>query len=337
MDEVITDDTLSDLHQKKQSAINALDFETAKYYYNEIQVQISKRAKSQIDDIRHETIHQLHKIQSDHKIVLENLVEEKRKADARLYTKFQVLFQETQDDQIKQLMNLEKDRGLTLLEESEREIPEQIELLNQAKDEAFLSHFEKAIELRQRSREIGTIELERRRKEVEAYYEDLKQKMLIRHKSELDQISELHEKELIQLKERADMQNEDAKRQLNETIDLLKDHAIVRIQALTSTDFEKKTAIDSLIAEITQSMSDYNEMPTVVPELTKSEQMRLWSLCQTNAAMNMKNTEDLVRRAEAKTPRPTTSRTGLRTSSRPPSHSSTKLISRAHTATIGKR
>ncbi|OHT06139.1 hypothetical protein TRFO_25922 [Tritrichomonas foetus] len=335
MSTLITNDFLSDLHQKKQNAIDALDFETAEYYYNEIQNQITQRAQAQIEEIDHETMVELSKIQKNHRDVLEDLAEEKRKSDARLYSKFQVLFQETQDDQIHQLMDLEKERGLTLLEESEREIPEQIELLNTAKKEAMLSHFAKAKELRQQARDVGEEELERRRKEVEEHFEELKIQMLQQHKDEMDQISDLHEEESKQLKEKSDHDLNEAKRKLKEAVDLLKDRATVRCQAVTANELTKKAAIDSLMAKINDSMKEYNLMPTVEPKLTKSEQMRLTTLCPTRAAMNRVEStpEDIVRRAEAATAKGTTCRTGLR----PPSHSSTGLISRAYTATIGKR
>ena len=337
MDEqLITNDVLSDLHQKKQKAIDALDFETAEYYYHEIQNQISQRAQSQIEEIHHETIRDLQRIQCSHKKILEDLAEEKRKADVRLYTKYQVLFQETQDDHIKQLMDLERDRGITLLEESEREIPEQIELLNQAKKEAFLSRFEKAKQLRQEARDFGEAELERRRKEVEEHYKDLKDQMLVRHKKEMDEITELHEDEIKQLIRKSDSQNKEAKLKLRENVDLLKDRATVRIQAVTSNDLTKKTGIQTLMEEIDNSMKEYNLQPTVAPKLTKSEQMRLTTLCPTQAAMNSSctNTEEVVRRAfTAKGNGTRTFRTGLR----PTTHSSTRLISRTYTATLGKR
>lgn len=338
MSEIITNDDLSELHQKKQNAIDALDFETAEYYYNEIQNQISKRAQSQIEEIHHETIRELQRIQRNHKQLLEDLAEEKRKSDVRLYTKYQVLFQETQDDHIKQLMDLEKDRGITLLEESEREIPEQIELLNQAKKEAFLSRFEKAKQLRQEARDFGEAELERRRKEVEEHFQGMKDTMLVRHKKEMNEITELHETESKQLKEKADSQLSEAKLKLKENVDLLKDRATVKIQAVTSNDLTKKAGIQTLMEEIDNSMKEYNLQPTIAPKLTKSEQMRLTTLCPTQAAMNnaSSNTEELVKRAftaNGNGKRPTY-RTGLRPTT---THGSTRLISRTYTATVGKR
>lgn len=335
MSEFITNDTLSDLHQKKQNAIDALDFETAEYYYNEIQNRISQRAQSQIDEIHYETIRQLQIIQRVHKQLLEDLVEEKRKSDARLYTKYQVLFEQTQDDHIEQLMNLEKDRGITLLEESEREIPEQIELLNRAKQEAFLSRFEKAKQLRQEARDFGEAELERRRVDVEKRFQDLKDKMLVRHQKEMNEITELHEEEIKKLKESSDFQNQEAKRKLREEVDLLKDRATVRIKAVTANDLTKKAGIDTLMNEIDNSMKEYNLMPTIVPKLTKSEQMRLTTLCPTNAAMNSisGNTEEVVKRALTATTAKRTYRTGLKH----PTHNSTRLLTRAYTATVGKR
>ena len=334
MSELVTNDYLSDLHQKKQDAIEALDFETAEYYYNEIQNQISQRAQAQMDEIGGETMTELRSILRNHTSLLEDLAEQKRKLDARLYAKFKVLFDELQSDQIQQIMDLEQQRGLTLLEESERDIPEQLEMLNTAKKEASLSHFEKAKELRQKARDFGEQELERRRQEVEEHFAKLKDEMIKRHKDEMDQVTQLHEQESNSNREKVEMDQAEAKRKLNEAVALLKNRATVRCQAVTASDLVKKASIDSLMQKIDQTMKKYNELPAVVPQLTKSEQMRLTTLCPTKAAMNMVEItpEEMVKRAETAIAK-NTYRTGLR----PVSNSSTGLISRSYTANMGKR
>ena len=106
---------------------------------------------------------------------------------------------------------------------------------------------------------------------------------------------------------------------------------------MTSDDLTKKTGIQTLMEEINNSMEEYNLQPTIAPKLTKSEQMRLTTLCPTQAAMNntSSNTEELVRRAFTATGSGNrTYRTGLRPTT---THGSTRLISRVYTATIGKR
>lgn len=335
MSEAVTNDLISDLHTKKQMAIESLDFEVAEELHAEIQNQIQRRALSQIEQIQYESMKNLEKIQRNHTQALLDLAEQKRRLDARLYTKFQVIFEETQEDHIQQLMDLEKERGLTLLDESEKPVEEQILLLEQAKNEAVLTHFDVAKNLRQRAREVGEAELEARRQKVETDYIEKKEQMLEQHKLDLEQITKLHEEEITKMKKECEENDKKEELVFSNAVKNIIHEAGVRFQACTTNNETKEKAINELQSKMDESMNKYKAIPLGLPKPTKSEQMRITSLCPSNAAMNQvkdEPPEQLMKRADTSAAKRAT-RTGLRQ----PKKASTGLISRAFTATIGRR
>lgn len=335
MSEAVTNDLISDLHTMKQKAIEALDFEAAESLHNEILDTIQKRALSQIDQIKHESMLNLERVQKNHTQALLDIAEHKRRMDARLYTKFQVIFEETQEDHIQQLMDLEKERGLTLLDESEKPVEEQILLLEQAKNEAVLTHFDKAKELRQKAREVGESELEARRLRVEADFQERKEQMLEQHKLDLEQITKLHEDEIKNMKEECEERDRKEDLIFRNALDNILHEADVRFEACTTNDETKAKARNDLRLLMDESYEKYASTPLNLPKPTKSEQMRITALCPSNAAMNQvkdEPPEELMKRAETSAAKRAT-RTGLRQ----PKKASTGLISRAFTATIGRR
>jgi hypothetical protein len=332
----VTNEMLTELHRQKQEAIDALDFESAADLYQEIQNQLARRADEQVAQIRAEARRDLKRAQELHRATLEDLAEDRRRQEARLYSKFQVLFEETQDDHIHQLMDLEKERGLTLLEESEREIPEQLALLERAKREAIDSRFQVAIDLRTQARIVGEAELEARRQAVEDRFAGEKVALLARQRAELDQITQLHEEEINQIREDGAQNDLQETNRFNEQVDLVRQKGEVKIQSVTAPEEVKGTAIEYLGTALTESMHQFNSRPPVTAHLTESEEMRLTTMCPTNAAKNAMPTElpeTVIQTAQIKTMKTPATRTGLR----PPSKSSTGLISRAYTANIGKR
>ena len=329
------EDFLCDLHLQKTAAINELRFEDAREINDDIQREIEKRALDLIQQAEAIALREVARSQQHYRDRCEDIAEEKRKLDSRLYSRFQVLFEETQDEHIQQLMDLEKERGLTLLEESERDIPEQIELLERAKQVAMLSRFEEAIELRAQARVVGEQELESRRVQVEEHFAQAKEEMLKQHQEELDQIGVLHQQEIEALMKEHQEVEKLAKVKFAEEIATITNTALVKFEATKASARVKEEASKRLRAEIAEMMKEFGELPPVKVKLTKAEQMRLTTLCPTKSAgvgVIREITEGVIERG-IRTAKAPTARTGLR----PPSKSSTGLISRAYSAKIGRR
>jgi hypothetical protein len=90
------------------------------------------------------------------------------------------------------------------------------------------------------------------------------------------------------------------------------------------------------LAELDDVMGEFHELPPVVAHLTRSEEMRLTTLCPTNAAKNVMPTEippSILQRAQASTAKTKTPRAGRR----PMTTSSTKLMTRAYTGVCRPR
>jgi hypothetical protein len=321
---------LSDLHFEKQRAIDALDFEKAHVLYDEIQNTIAIQARHSVSNIHHTSQRALKKTQSDFRRLLEHLVEEKRKLDARLYSQFHVLFEQTRADHINQIIDLEKERGLTLLSESEREVEEQISLLEQAKQAAIDSYFDRAIELRSEARRVGQIELERRRHSVEQYFANAKIELLRQQQLELDEIGAMHQVRLDS--ERADAQQKDieAVTEFRLAVRHLLDETLVQIRALRATEELKDSSVADALAELEALMAQFLLLPPVVAHLTHSDEMKVMALCPTNAVKNAMPRDippALLQKAAVAKAKPKTARAAARPVWAP----STRLMTRAYT------
>jgi hypothetical protein len=327
---------LSDLHFQKQQAIDALDFEKAHAVYDEIQNQIASQACRAVSDIRHNSRRRLKRAHLAYRQCLETLAEEKRVLDTRLYSHFHVLFEQTRADHINQIIDLEKERGLTLLSESEREVEDQIVLLEQAKQAAIDSDFAAAIQIRSEAREVGQAELERRRAAVEQYFSDAKSELLKQQQDELDEIAAMHEDQLTRERNETDRKRGEATDDFQRTFRHIKNDTQVQIRALRAEDELKSDAVQEALAELDDLMKGFAELPPVVPHLTRSEEMRVTALCPTNAVKNSMPRDipaSILQRAQAATTKPRTPRLGTR----PVSTSSTKLMTRGYTGVCRPR
>jgi hypothetical protein len=329
-------DILSDLHFEKQRAIDALDFEKAHAIYDEIHAQIASQARRAICDIRHDSCKRLKRTQSDFRQCLETLAEEKRTLDARLYSHFQVLFEQTRADHINQIIDLEKERGLTLLSESEREIEDQIVLLERAKRAAIDSDFDGAIRLRSEAREVGQTELERRRAAVEQYFADAKSELLKQQQDELDEIAAMHEDRLTRERNDNDQKRADALKAFQIAIKHIRCDTEVQIRALRAEDDLKADGVQEALADLDDLMTAFEGLPPVAAQLTRSEDMRVTALCPTNAVKNTMPKDippSILQRAQASTAKTRTPQPGTR----PMSTSSTRLMTRAYTGVCRPR
>jgi hypothetical protein len=329
-------DLLSDLHYQKQEAIDALDFEKAHSLYDEIQNQIANQARRSISNIRRFSCRALKKAQSDFRQLLEQLAERKRTLDARLYSQFDVIFEQTRADHINQIIDLEKERGLTLLSESEREVEEQIALLERGKQAAIDSHFDLAIDLRQQARDVGQAELNRRRQSVEDYFAQAKAELLAQQQSELDEIAAMHQTRLD--RERKDAQDREAKAtdDFRIAVTQIRNETKVQIRALRAEDDLKDDAVTEALAELGDLMAEFDALPPVAPHLTESEEMRVTQLCPTNAVKNAMPTEIPMAILQKARVSPSTTRTP-RATIKPFPMSSTRLLTRVYTGVCRPR
>jgi hypothetical protein len=329
-------DVLSDLHYRKQQAIDALDLEKAHQIYDELQEEIANQARRSISNIRQNSCRILKQAQSDFRQFLANLAEEKRTLDTRLFSEFQVLFEQTRADHINQIIDLEKERGLTLISESEREIEEQIVLLERAKQAAVDSDFETAIRLKSEAREAGQAELERRRDAVEKCFADAKEALLKQQEAELNEIAAMHEARLTSERNEVLRREAEATADFRTAVKQIKNETEVQIRALRATNTLKDDGVQEALAELDDLMGEFHTLPPVVAKITKSEEMRITALCPTNAVKNALPKDipqSILQRAHAATSKTRTPRPGQRTVST----ASTKLMTRAYTGVCRPR
>ncbi|KAH0795212.1 hypothetical protein GPJ56_000888 [Histomonas meleagridis] len=325
---------LSDLYKQKQKAVESLDFEAAELINSKILNTLRKNAQNQIDQALNQASNDLNNLFNKHRGKLFKNAENKRQQDSYLYSKYQVLYEEIKNEHNIELLDLERDRVNTLLEESEKEVPEQIQYLEQAKKEAALSNFEKAKELKEKSFDVCEEELERRRLKVNQQFSELKKQLLARQQQELDEITEMHEHEFNEFNKDTSSIDLSTSQKYKQQISSIRNIALVKIEEYSVDKTMKNESIRRLEEMINEKIYSSKQTPPPMPKLTSSEKMRLTALSPSKATMNQvkdESIEEILRK--------TNSSYSLRRNSMHNNyaHASTGLLSRASTANIGHR
>ena len=335
----ISDDIINDLHLKKSQAIDALDFENAEHFFQEIENEKAKKAQNLFAVVKNETLQKLQKLLAQNTEKKKKFVEENRKLESRLYSKYQILFNETQEDHVHQLVDLEKERGYALLQVAEEEVPEQIELLEQAKHEAYLSNFSGAKELREKARQIGEVVLAQRQQAIEDDYAMKKEELIARQKAELDQITELHSQEDQKLREEKEERLQKLEFEFQNSITILEDELKVKIIAIETAPDVQDEALEDTIESISEIIDDYCSKPEITAELTQKEQMRLKGVSPSQLAVNRNapTPSSSVLRTASRTRAAATTTATTKTGLKPVSGTSTAFLSRQCSSNSGRK
>jgi hypothetical protein len=92
--------------------------------------------------------------------------------EGRLRTTYQDLPDKTQVQHEQQLRNSDKSHRTTLIREAEREVPEQVELLEQAKAAAVVGQYSEARRPQESARFAGESELEARKQHIDQEFSE---------------------------------------------------------------------------------------------------------------------------------------------------------------------
>lgn len=267
--------TINDLRIKKQNAIDVLDFETAESYENQIQTEIANFAKYQMQDALTQAKFQIEKYRKYAEKRLEDEAEESRKNTQMIYSKYQVLVESTEERHISELMEIEQDRTYTLITESERDVDEQIKLLEEAKAEAKVCHFDKAKELRQQAHDVAKEELERRRVETETKFAQLKETTIQNQKDELEKITKDHETEVNKEHTRQEKQFENSIKEFIDEFKMIETKSIANFNAVATKNVNLADMV-SEIKEVTQEQINYFKgKQRVVPVMQQYEKLKI--------------------------------------------------------------
>ena len=299
----VTHSYINDLRIKKQAAIDVLDFETAEDLENQIQFELDNFAKIQISDVLEEAKQIAGRLDTKFQMRLEDEAEIARQNAQKIYAKYQVIIEDLEQEHINQLMENENDRAFVLIQESEREIEEQLRLLEEAKKEATLCHFDHAKELRQQARDAAEAELERRRVETEEKFAKLKEEIIERQKAEIAQVTKDHEQEVSDEKANQERTYQKTQSDIQESFTLLAKKAIARFNAVSSNKKNIDEATEKINDCVNELIIKFKNQPRVIPELSNSETMRVDDLPPTEFVDLAASTNPSARASTSISPR----------------------------------
>ena len=274
----VTHTHINDLRIKKQAAIDVLDFETAETIENQIQEELNNFAKVQISDVLLQAKQEADRLEKQFDQRLQDEAEISRQNTQKIFTKYQVIVEDLEQQHVDQLMENENERAYTLIQESEQDIEEQLQLLEEAKKEASLSNFAKAKELRQQARDVAEAELERRRKETEEKYQKIKEETIQKQKEELNDLAKQHEEEVNQEKISQEAVFRKTQEDIVSSFRIIAKTAIARFRAVSSNAENIEKATKEITEHTEKIVNKFKTQQRVIPELANSEKMRLASM-----------------------------------------------------------
>lgn len=266
--------TINDLRIKKQKAVDVLDFETAEDMENQIQQELLNFSKYQCQDalsIAKSELKKYHKLAEKR---LADEAEESRQNTQMIYSKYQTLVEQTEERHISELMEIEQDRTYTLITESERDVEEQITMLEEAKAEAKVCHFDKAKELRQRAQDIAKEELERRRVETEDRFAKLKEVTIDAQKEELEKLTQDHEAEVKAEQSRQELQFAKSIQEFIDEINIICTKACTKFNAVAAKNMDVGEFSSDIRELCDEEINFFKSKLRVVPVMTQYEKLK---------------------------------------------------------------
>lgn len=258
---LIANDKLTELRNKKKLAIQALDFDAAEKYDEQIQEQNEQIISDRIEKIRSEISKDLlDHIQKYNKIRNE-INEYNQKTESQLNATYQDLIDKTQIQHGKELRSIDKSHGIALLREAEREVPNQIELLEQAKAAAVAGRYDDARSLREQARIAGENELEERKRKIDEEFEHSRSMLAAKQQEAIEHITQKYDDEISNLNGEIQMRKKETEQRFDSGVELIRQRAEIRCNSLVADDEVKEEAIFNIRQMIDEIIRDSQEKP----------------------------------------------------------------------------
>lgn len=257
----IANDKLADLRNKKKLAIQALDFDAAEKYDELIQQQNEQIVATRIDKIKSEVLDDLEKHISKYNKISDEIALYNKKQENQLNQTYQTLLDKTQLQHAKELKSIDKSHAIALRREAEREVPEQIEILEQAKAAAVAGNYNEARNLRDEARRTGERELEERKNKIDEEFEHSRMVLDTKQQEAQEQIQQKYDDEIANLQAEIQMRTKETEQRFNSGVELIKQRAEIKVNSLLADDEVKEEAIFVIRQEVDNYIRQSQEKP----------------------------------------------------------------------------
>ena len=248
----IANSILSNLRQRKKAAIQSLDFDTAKELDKEIQNQHELIITDKISKISVEIMKEVIEHVNKYKDIRAEIQTFQKKQEAHIASTYQSIFEKTQLQHDKEMKYITRAHESALMREAEREVTEQMDLLEKSKAAAVTGDYEEAKRLQKEAREVGERELLGRQQKVDSEFSQSKSNLAVKQQEAMDKIGSKYDEEMNALATEINVKRCDTEQQYNNGLDLIRERARVRCFALLADDQTKEEAL----YKINQSISD---------------------------------------------------------------------------------
>jgi hypothetical protein len=239
----IANDKLTDLRNKRKLAIQALDFDAAEEYDRQIKAQNDQILADRINKIETEILRDLQDQLTKLGTLKFDISEYQSKQEAQLSAAYQDLFDKTQVQHEKELRNIDKSHGISLLREAEREVPEQTALLEQAKAAAIAGRYDEARTLREEARNVGEAELEARKQRIDEEFNQSRLMLAAKQQEAIEKITQKYDDEIGELSSDVQLRQMEIQQRFDSGVGLIRQRAEIRCNALIAEDEAKEDAL----------------------------------------------------------------------------------------------
>jgi hypothetical protein len=261
----IAGDRLAELRNKKKIAVQALDFDAAEEFDRQLKEENERLTSDHIDRIYSEILKDVQDQIAKYDEMRSDITQFQEKEEAHVNATYQDLFNKAEMQHEKELRDVDKSHGIALLRESEREIPAQLSLLEQAKAAAILGRFTDARQLRAEAREAGLGELEARRHRTDQEFSQSRLMLSDAQGETMAKLRQKYDEEMNNLHEQVRARRIKARERFNGRVDLLRQRAAVRCQGISASDDLREEALSTLNAKIHEMVRNMNPAASSPP------------------------------------------------------------------------
>ena len=264
----IANDKLVDLRNKKKLAIQSLNFDAAEENDKQIQIQNELIISDRIEKINIEILKELQRHIKKYAKVYSDIDEYAFQQENSLNLSFQGLFDKAQIQYEKESESIDSSHGTTLLREAEREVPEQMELLERAKQEATQGNYSEARRLREQARTVGENEIRRRKNQIDLEFSQSHSILDQKHQETTNRIDAKYRDEIDSLHSQIELHKRETDQRYDASLKLIKDRAHSKFESLipdpevrANAEYELNQKIDTIVRNSKLNPNENFEIP----------------------------------------------------------------------------
>jgi hypothetical protein len=232
----LSHDLFADLQTKKKLAIQALDFDAAEDLDRQIAEHAEKLTADRIRLIFHETLKDVESHIHKYSSIRSAVSAFQSNHESLLRATYQDLLDKAHLQHEKELRNIDSSHGISLIREAEREVSEQIELLEKAKTAAVIGQYSEARRLREEARKVGESEMEARKRRIDQEFSEFRTILAIKHQDAISKITQKWELEMNDLNAEVRARTAETQQRFQGGIEMIRERAAIQFNAVVADE-----------------------------------------------------------------------------------------------------